>query len=198
MFTGIIEDIGTIKSIDKQLGNVILTIECSFVNELKINQSVAHNGICLSVLKKNDQHYSVCAISETINKTNLKLLKPGASINLERALLPSGRLDGHFVQGHIDCASECTNLLQQNGSWLFTFSCKKEFMNYLSPKGSIAINGVSLTIAEIYDKMNRFNVAIIPYTFNNTNFNKIMPGDFVNLEFDIISKQIVRLAKGYL
>ncbi len=193
MFTGIIEEIGTIKKIKKENRNLIIYVKSSFLEDLKINQSISHNGICLTVTELNADNYGVCVVDETIKKTNIGLLKEGGAINLERCLLIGERLDGHFVQGHIDTTIEGVKITDKNGSWMFKFKYEKNYGNYIISKGSIAINGVSLTIANINDIENCFEVAIIPYTFNNTNFKFIKEGYFLNVEFDILAKQISRL-----
>jgi len=195
MFTGIIEEVGIIKNIMQEKGNLFLTISSTFSNKLKVNQSISHNGICLSVSHFNDSEHTLCAIEETIKKTNLKFLQIGDLINLERCLIVGERLDGHFVQGHIDCTMKCVSIKETNGSWAFKFKCQENNMRYLCPKGSIAINGVSLTVSNINDKENTFEVAIIPYTFNHTNFKNIKIGSSVNIEFDMISKQLLRFNK---
>ncbi|MBJ04469.1 MAG: riboflavin synthase [Flavobacteriales bacterium] len=193
MFTGIIEDVGKVKKIQKDQTNILITINCSFTNELQVNQSIAHNGICLSVKSVKRQTYTVCAIKETINKSNIKDLKINDSINLERCMAIGSRMDGHIVQGHVDCTAVCLDIKNFSGSWLFTFKYPQIYQKYLIEKGSISVNGVSLTIAKIKDKSNTFSVAIIPYTFKNTNFHELEIGSKVNLEFDIVSKQINRL-----
>ncbi len=193
MFTGIIEEIGIIEKIEKDRDNIILYIYCAFLDEIKINQSISHNGICLTVTSLNKNNYTVCLISETIRKTNASSWKIGNRINLERCLKIGDRLDGHFVQGHIDSIIECVNIDDQEGSWVFEFKYPQEYAKYIVPKGSISINGVSLTIAEVNDNKSFFTVAIIPYTFKYTNFKSIKKGDFVNTEFDILTKQIVRI-----
>ena len=193
MFTGIIEDIGIIEKIEKDRDNIILYIYCSFLDEIKINQSISHNGICLTVTSLNKNNYTVCLISETIRKTNASSWKIGNNINLERCLKIGDRLDGHFVQGHIDSIIECVNIDDQEGSWVFEFKYPQEYAKYIVTKGSISINGVSLTIAEVNDNKSFFTVAIIPYTFQHTNFKSIKKGDYVNIEFDILTKQIVRI-----
>tara|TARA_B100001741_G_scaffold265985_1_gene231581 strand:- start:202 stop:789 length:588 start_codon:yes stop_codon:yes gene_type:complete len=194
MFTGIIEDIGQIEKITKEQSNLILTISSKLVSELQINQSIAHNGVCLSVNNTSHSTYTVCVIQETLKATNISNLKKGDFINLERCLLANGRIDGHIVQGHVDCAVKCIDILDTEGSWIFTFECPQEKNKYLIPKGSIAINGVSLTIANINDSNKTFSVAIIPYTFKHTNFKNLKVLDLVNIEFDIIAKQIERLS----
>ena len=196
MFTGIIEEVGTLKEIKKDRKNLILSISVSFLKELKINQSIAHNGVCLTVVDLNSDDYTVCVINETIKKTNIKLFKKGDLINLERCLSFGDRIDGHFVQGHIDCVVKCVNVTDDGGSWMFKFKYLKEYENYLIHKGSITLNGVSLTISNINYSEKNFEIAIIPYTFNHTNFKFLQEGNYVNAEFDIINKQIERLNQG--
>ena len=193
MFTGIIEEIGIVEKIEKDRDNLIFHIHCSFLEEIKINQSIAHNGICLTVTHLNENDYTVCVINETIQQTNVLSFAKGTKINLERCLKIGDRLDGHFVQGHIDTVMECVDIYDNSGSWVFKFKYDTKYARYIAPKGSIAINGVSLTIAEIKDDENCFTVAIIPYTFDETNFKFIKRGDTVNIEFDILTKQLIRL-----
>ena len=193
MFTGIIEELGEVKKIRKEGLNLLITIQSDFANELKINQSIGHDGICLSVLNKNENEYTVCAIKETIEKTNIKSIEVGAFMNLERSLILGDRLDGHIVQGHVDCAVKCIDIIELDGSWKFTFECPQAYKQYLIPKGSIAVNGVSLTIADIDDTKNTFSVAIIPYTFQKTNFKYLKKIKYANVEFDLITKQIARM-----
>ncbi|MBE37590.1 MAG: riboflavin synthase [Flavobacteriales bacterium] len=193
MFTGIIEEIGIIEKIEKDRDNLIFYIHCSFLKEIKINQSIAHNGICLTVTQLNKNDYTVCVVNETIQKTNVLSFAKGTEINLERCLKIGDRLDGHFVQGHIDTVMKCVDIYDNSGSWVFKFKYDAKYARYIAPKGSIAINGVSLTIAEIKDDENYFTVAIIPYTFHETNFKFIKRGDSVNIEFDILTKQLIRL-----
>ena len=193
MFTGIIEEIGIVKKMTKDKTNMIITINSSFTNELKVNQSIAHNGICLSVKSIEKKTYTICAVDETIQKTNIKDLKKNDLINLERCLILGNRMDGHIVQGHVDCIAICQDIKNNNGSWIFTFKYPKNYRKLIVPKGSISVNGVSLTIAKINDKLDTFSIAVIPYTFNNTNFHEIRINSKVNIEFDIVSKQINRL-----
>lgn len=195
MFTGIIEDIGHVENIKQEQSNLIITISSKLASELTINQSIANNGVCLSVTNTSNSTYTVCAVKETLKATNISNLKEGDYVNLERCLLANGRIDGHIVQGHVDCAVKCLNIVDAEGSWVFTFECPQEKNKYLIPNGSISINGVSLTIANINDSKNTFSVAIIPYTFKHTNFKSLKILDLVNIEFDIIAKQIVRLKK---
>lgn len=192
MFTGIIETIGIIKNIQKDFDNLILTIESSITSELKIDQSVAHNGICLTVTKIEGNNYFVTAIKETIDKTTLGNWKINDLINLERAMKLGDRLDGHIVQGHIDQTATCVDIQNKNGSWQFTFSYDFEFnKNITIEKGSITVNGVSLTV--INSEQNNFSVAIIPYTYEHTTFHKIKENSSVNLEFDVIGKYVSKI-----
>ena len=193
MFTGIIEEVGIVKKIKKENKNLILNISVSFLDEIQINQSIAHNGACLTVTELSEESYSVHVVSETIQKTNIASLKQGDAINIERCLSIGSRLDGHFVQGHVDCVAKCLSIIDLNGSWVFQFQYPQEYKNYIVHKGSITINGVSLTISNIDDLNNTFEVNIIPYTFQNTNFRIIKIDDFVNIEFDIFGKYFERL-----
>ena len=191
MFTGIIEAFGNVESIHKDQGNLNITIKSPISSGLKVDQSVSHNGICLTVVDCDNNKHTVTAINETLIKSNLKYIKKNDIINLERAMKLDARLDGHIVQGHIDQTAECTSYKKLNGSWIYNFEYNLINNNITIEKGSITINGVSLTV--INSKKNSFSVAIIPYTFNNTNFHKIKKGSIVNLEFDIIGKYITRL-----
>ena len=191
MFTGIIETLGIIKNIETQQDNMNVTVSSSLTHELKIDQSLAHNGICLTVIDINDKEYTVTAISETIAKTNLSEWRIGDEINLERAMKLGDRLDGHIVQGHVDQKGNCTSFEETNGSWYFTFKYDPSLNNITIEKGSITVNGVSLTV--VNSNENEFSVAIIPYTFEHTNFKNIKVGTIVNLEFDVIGKYITRL-----
>jgi riboflavin synthase len=192
MFTGIIETTGRIKEIMPQGGNLIFTIQSPVSNELKIDESVSHNGVCLTVVKVEEDTHQVIAINETLLKSNLNKLKTGDIINLERAMLLTSRLDGHIVQGHIDTIGVCVSIQQTEGSNLFQFSFQEKFAPFIIEKGSITVDGISLTAFDITN--NTFTVAIIPYTFTNTNIQYKKTGDPVNLEFDIIGKYINRLA----
>lgn len=191
MFTGIIETLGTIQEIRKEKDNLHVTIDSTITPELQIDQSVAHNGICLTVVAINDNTYTVTAIDETIQKTNLENWKIGESINLERAMKLGDRLDGHIVQGHVDQTGTCINTQETNGSWQYTFEYDETLNNITIEKGSITVNGVSLTV--VNSKKNQFSVAIIPYTYQHTNFNTFEIGTKVNLEFDVIGKYVSRL-----
>lgn len=194
MFTGIIETFGQIQIIEKKQGNVNLTIKSNFTNELKIDQSVAHNGICLTVVMIEHDSYVVTAIEETINKTTIGMWKQGEFLNLERGMKLSDRLDGHIVQGHVDGVAECVGIVENKGSWIFTFRYSNDLDYVTIEKGSITINGVSLTV--VNSKVNEFSVAIIPYTFENTCFKYLKINDKVNLEFDVIGKYVTRLFKS--
>lgn len=194
MFTGIIETLGTVKSLEKDHGNLHITIESSISSLLKIDQSVAHNGVCLTVVVLSENTHTVTAIEETLLKTNLGTLKEGDYTNLERCMQLNGRLDGHIVQGHVDQIATCTNLVEHDGSWEYTFEYDASLSNVTVEKGSICVNGISLTV--VNSKHNSFSVAIIPYTFEHTNLKQVKPGDTVNLEFDIIGKYVARLMKG--
>ncbi|MBD3723612.1 MAG: riboflavin synthase [Flavobacteriaceae bacterium] len=191
MFTGIIETLGTIKKIVKDQENLIVTIQSNITNELKIDQSVAHNGICLTVVEIKEDNYSVVAIKETILKTNIGEWQVGDIVNLERAMKLGDRLDGHIVQGHVDQTGKCIAIENSNGSWYFTFEYDENLSNITIEKGSITINGTSLTV--VNSKKNEFSVAIIPYTYENTNFHSFKIGTIINLEFDVVGKYVKRL-----
>ncbi len=191
MFTGIIETLGTIQEIHKEKDNLHVTIDSTITPELQIDQSVAHNGICLTVVAIKDNSYTVTAIKETIQKTNLGNWKTGDLVNLERAMKLGDRLDGHIVQGHVDQTGICIDTKETNGSWQYTFEYDETLNNITIEKGSITVNGVSLTV--VNSKKNQFSVAIIPYTHEHTNFNTFKIGTKVNLEFDVIGKYVSRL-----
>ncbi len=191
MFTGIIETLGKITKIEKEQDNLHITVNSEITSELKIDQSVAHNGICLTVVAIENDSYTVTAINETIKKTNIGSWQTGESINLERAMKLGDRLDGHIVQGHVDQTATCKNIENENGSWIFTFEYDKSLNNITIEKGSITINGTSLTV--VNSKENEFSVAIIPYTFEHTNFKYFKTGTIVNLEFDVIGKYVKRI-----
>ncbi|MDD5149672.1 MAG: riboflavin synthase [Flavobacterium sp.] len=191
MFTGIIETLGSIQEIKKDKDNVHITIASAITNELKIDQSVAHNGICMTVIAIHDNLYTVTAIGETIKKTNISYWQTGDSINLERAMKLGDRLDGHIVQGHVDQIGNCVSAKETNGSWFYTFEYDGTFENITIEKGSITVNGVSLTVVD--SEKNQFSVAIIPYTYEHTNFKSFKIGTKVNLEFDVIGKYVSRL-----
>ncbi|MDP1726743.1 MAG: riboflavin synthase [Bacteroidota bacterium] len=191
MFTGIIEAAGKILSIEKEGSNLNFWIESTLSKELKIDQSVAHNGVCLTVVALGENSHKVTAVQETILKTNLGLLSPGSIINLERCMLANGRFDGHIVQGHVDDTAMCTQIIDQQGSWLFYFKLnQKQQQNLVVSKGSICINGVSLTVIDTTE--DGFYVTIIPYTFEHTQFGSLKTGDSVNIEFDILGKYILK------
>jgi riboflavin synthase len=195
MFSGIVEETAKVVKVEHELDNMHFTLSCSFANELKIDQSVAHNGVCLTVVKLEDNTYTVTAMKETLNRSNLGLLKEGDLVNIERSMIMQGRLDGHIVQGHVDQTAKCTNVQDDNGSWIFTFEYESsqemiERGYFTVDKGSVTVNGVSLTVCN--PTKNTFQVCIIPYTFENTNFKNIKEGTIVNLEFDIIGKYICR------
>ena len=194
MFTGIIETLGTITNIAKEQANIHLTVKSNFTNELKVDQSVAHNGVCLTVVNIDNDEYTVTAIKETLDKTNIGKLKVTDSVNLERGMKLGDRLDGHIVQGHIDQIAICTNIKNEDGSTIFTFNYDYANKNITIEKGSITVNGVSLTV--VNSKQNEFSVAIIPYTTENTTFKYIELGDYVNLEFDVIGKYVSRLTNS--
>jgi riboflavin synthase len=191
MFTGIIEDLGVITHLEKEQDNLHLTLQSRITSELKIDQSVAHNGVCLTVVSLDNDSYTVTAIQETLNKTTLGSLSVGDKINLERAMKLGDRLDGHIVQGHVDQTAVCTEVSSQDGSWLFTFEYDDSKNNMTIEKGSVTVNGVSLTV--VNSKKNSFSVAIIPYTYEHTNFNSFKIGSIVNLEFDVLGKYIQKL-----
>ena len=189
MFTGIIEQLGTVTKIVKDEENIHFTLSTEFVNELKIDQSVAHNGCCLTVVELDSKEYTVTAILETLKKTNLSEWSVGTKVNLERCMIMNGRLDGHIVQGHVDSTAKCIAIDNQNGSWKFTFEYQSSDVTV--EKGSVTINGTSLTVVDSKEK--QFSVHIIPYTFEYTNFHQLEVGQTVNLEFDIIGKYVAKM-----
>jgi len=189
MFTGIIEQLGIVTKIDRELENVHFTISSPFTQELKIDQSVAHNGCCLTVISIKGDEYIVTAIQETLNKTNLNTWKVGTKVNLERCMIMNGRLDGHIVQGHVDTTAKCIGIEDQQGSWKYTF--RYESLDHTVEKGSVTINGTSLTVVD--SKEQEFSVCIIPYTYEFTNFHQLEVGNEVNLEFDIIGKYVAKM-----
>lgn len=198
MFSGIVEEAGKVIAIEKDQENMHFTLTCSFVDELKIDQSLSHNGVCLTVVKIDNEKktYTVTAIKETLLKSNLGLLELGCKVNLERSMIMNGRLDGHIVQGHVDQTAKCLNVEESDGSWYFTFEYEfdkeKAQQGYMTvEKGSVTVNGVSLTV--VNSKLNSFQVAIIPYTYTMTNFHTFKVGTVVNLEFDIIGKYLSKL-----
>ena len=196
MFSGIVEEAATVVALEKDKSNLHITLQCSFTNELKIDQSIAHNGVCLTVVSIDDDKYTVTAIQETLDRSNLGLLKVGSKVNLERSMKMDGRLDGHIVQGHVDQTAICTDVTEAGGSWYYTFQydfdkemAKKGYLTV--DKGSVTVNGVSLTV--VTPTEDTFKVAIIPFTHEMTNFHQIEKGTVVNLEFDIIGKYISRI-----
>ena len=196
MFSGIVEEAATVVALEKDKSNLHITLQCSFTNELKIDQSIAHNGVCLTVVSIDDDKYTVTAIQETLDRSNLGLLKVGSKVNLERSMKMDGRLDGHIVQGHVDQTAICTDVTEAGGSWYYTFRydfdkeiAKKGYLTV--DKGSVTVNGVSLTV--VTPTEDTFKVAIIPFTHEMTNFHQIEKGTVVNLEFDIIGKYISRI-----
>ncbi|MBC5991724.1 riboflavin synthase [Pontibacter cellulosilyticus] len=191
MFTGIIEALGQVTDIREENTNKHFTLSSPFTPELKIDQSLAHNGVCLTVVSINEDKYTVTAIDETLKKTNLNDLKVGDKVNLERCMQANGRFDGHVVQGHVDQTGICESVVDENGSWIFTFRYDPSLGNVTVEKGSICVNGISLTVFN--SKESSFSVAIIPYTYEHTNLHQVKPGDMVNLEFDIIGKYVARL-----
>lgn len=191
MFTGIIEEMGEVTGLTRRGDNLNIRIRAKMTPELKIDQSVAHNGVCLTVVEISDTEYTVTAIQETLQKTNLGELQNGDIVNLERGMKLGDRLDGHIVQGHVDQTAVCQNVSETNGSWIFTFQYDNSPQNITIEKGSITINGVSLTV--VNSKTNEFSVAIIPYTFDHTTFQYLEKGSTVNLEFDVIGKYVKRL-----
>ena len=195
MFTGIIEALGKVEKIETEGTNVHFTVSSPITSEFKIDQSVSHNGVCLTVVAINDDQYTVTAIEETLIRSNIGKLEIGAEVNLERAMLQKGRLDGHVVQGHVDDTATCLEVKEVDGSWIFTFQFDKKNAHLIVDKGSVCVNGVSLTVVD--PKLETFSVAIIPYTFEHTNFKNIKAGSTVNLEFDILGKYMARYAEVY-
>lgn len=196
MFSGIVETAAEVVALRKEGTNLHITMRCPFTNELKIDQSVAHNGVCLTVVDIKDDTYTVTAIKETLEKSNLGKLKIGSKVNLERSMLMNGRLDGHIVQGHVDQTATCVSVREEAGSWFFTFeyevSPEMRKKGYVTvEKGSVTVNGVSLTV--VNSEENQFSVAIIPYTYENTNFHQIEPESVINIEFDIIGKYVSKM-----
>jgi riboflavin synthase len=196
MFSGIVEEAAKVVSLVKEKENLHITLTCSFIKDLKIDQSVSHNGVCLTVVKKDGDTYTVTAIKETLEKTNLGYLKVGDKVNLERSMKLEALLDGHLVQGHVDQTAKCTKIEEAEGSWYYTFEYDPSKGNITVEKGSISVNGVSLTVVNSKDKS--FQVAIIPYTYEVTNFHEFRVGTVVNLEFDVVGKYISKLLKQYI
>lgn len=198
MFTGIIEEVARVAKLERRGGNLEIYMESDLAKELKVDQSVAHNGVCLTVVEVyGDRTYKVVAIEETLNKTNLSTWKVGSPVNVERCMAMGARLDGHIVQGHVDQTALCTAAEERDGSWHFTFAYEPSEQGHITvEKGSITVNGTSLTV--VNSKENEFSVAIIPYTYEHTVFGSLQVGDLVNLEFDVIGKYVARMMKGYL
>ena len=195
VFSGIVEALGVVRDVREDGGNKHFVVACPFVGDLKIDQSVSHNGVCLTVVELTDETYTVTAIAETLSKSNLGLLKRGDEVNLERSMRPDALLDGHIVQGHVDQTARCTSVEEMDGSWYFGFEYEQTGDNVTVEKGSVAVNGVSLTVVD--SRNGAFRVAIIPYTYEHTNFHAFEVGSVVNLEFDIIGKYIAKLMKSY-
>lgn len=191
MFTGIIEEVAQVQSLQKEGGNLHLELSCSFARLLQIDQSVAHNGACLTVVQGGKNSFWVTAIEETLQRTNLGQLAEGDGVNLERCMPANGRFDGHIVQGHVDTTAHVTSVYEKYGSWEYWFAYRPDPAHVTVPKGSITINGVSLTV--VASGQNEFSVAIIPYTYEHTNFHQLKPGDLVNLEFDVVGKYVAKL-----
>ena len=197
MFSGIIEEAAPVVRLVKEKENLHITMKCSFTDELKIDQSISHNGVCLTVVEKEGDNYTVTAIKETLDKSNLGLLKLGDKVNLERSVRLDDRLDGHMVQGHVDQTAVCTEVMEAEGSWYYTFEYEPAQDDYITvEKGSVSVNGVSLTV--VNSKPKSFQVAIIPFTYEVTNFHQIKEGTVVNIEFDILGKYIARILKQQL
>ena len=196
MFSGIVEEIAVVKALRKEQENLHITMTCSFVDALSIDQSISHNGVCLTVVDITDNTYTVTAIQETLDKSNLGLLEIGTKVNVERSMKPDAFLDGHIVQGHVDQTAVCTKVEEADGSWYYTFEYDASIGNITVEKGSISVNGVSLTV--VNSKDNSFQVAIIPFTQEITNFHTFEVGTVVNLEFDILGKYIQKIMEGYL
>lgn len=191
MFTGIIETLGNVTNVRQEAGNLHITVASTLSDELKIDQSISHNGVCLTVVALSPGEHTVTAIAETLNKSNLGTLQVGSTVNLERCTKAGDRLDGHIVQGHVDQTAQCVSITDQQGSWLYTFQYDRRQGNITVEKGSITVNGISLTVVD--SQADRFSVAIIPYTLEHTNLNQVKVGDTVNLEFDIIGKYVARI-----
>ena len=197
MFSGIVEETAIITKLEKEQENLHITLTCSFINELTIDQSISHDGVCLTLVRKTEKDYTVTAILETLQKTNLRYWKVGTKVNLERSVKADGRLDGHMVQGHVDLTATCTDIREAEGSWYYTFVYEPRSEEHMTvEKGSVSVNGVSLTVVNSLEKS--FQVAIIPYTYQVTNFHDIKKGSVVNIEFDIIGKYIARILKKQL
>ncbi|MFO7790420.1 MAG: riboflavin synthase [Bacteroidota bacterium] len=198
MFSGIVEETSKVVKLEKDKGNLHITMTCSFADELKVDQSVSHNGVCLTVVDVNKpkKEYTITAVDETLQKSNLGLLEVGSEVNLERSMTMDKLLDGHLVQGHVDQTAECVEVKEADGSWFFTFKYDRSKGNITVEKGSVSVNGVSLTVVNSQD--DQFQVAIIPFTYEVTNFHTFKPGTIVNLEFDVIGKYIQKIVNQYL
>jgi len=199
MFSGIVEVAAEVVKLEKDKSNLHITMRCSFADELQIDQSIAHNGVCLTVVKidKENKTFTVTAIQETLDKSNLGLLEVGSKVNLERSMKIDSLLDGHMVQGHVDQTATCTNVREADGSWYYTFEYDPSLEDYITvEKGSVSVNGVSLTVVNSKDRS--FEVAIIPFTYDLTNFHTFKPGTVVNIEFDIIGKYVARIVRQQL
>jgi len=197
MFSGIVEEAATVVHLEREQENLHITMQCSFTDELKIDQSISHNGVCLTVVRIEEDHYTVTAILETLQKTNLGLLQVGDKVNLERSTRLDSRLDGHMVQGHVDLTATCVEVKEADGSWYYTFSYEPKGEEHITvEKGSVSVNGVSLTV--VNSKDTSFQVAIIPFTYEVTNFHNFKAGTMVNIEFDIIGKYITKILKAQL
>jgi len=197
MFSGIVEEAASVVGLEKEQENLHITMQCSFTNELKIDQSISHNGVCLTVVDLKEDTYTVTAIKETLIKSNLGVLKIGDKVNLERSTRLDARLDGHMVQGHVDLTAACSEVEEAEGSWYFTFEYEPQGDEHITvEKGSVSVNGVSLTVVNSQERS--FQVAIIPFTYEVTNFHQIKKGTLVNIEFDIIGKYIARILKNQL
>lgn len=194
MFTGIVEELGEVLDMRQDGSNIHFAIATSFTHELQVDQSIAHDGVCLTVTELHQNSFTVCAVQETLDRTALTTWKPGRKVNLERAMKMDARLDGHIVQGHVDSVGKCTSIEEKDGSWIFTFSHEATPNNLTVEKGSICINGVSLTV--VVSGSAHFSVAIIPYTFEHTTFKQLQVGDPVNLEFDVIGKYVAKMMAG--
>ncbi|QEH43417.1 riboflavin synthase [Chitinophaga sp. XS-30] len=190
MFTGIIETMGTVTAAERTGGNLEITIRAVIAPELKVDQSVSHNGVCLTVTRVDGQQYTTVAVAETLQKSNIGLVRQGYSVNLERAMVLNSRVDGHLVQGHVDGTGTCESVTEQDGSWLYRIRFQSQFAGLIVEKGSICLNGISLTVFDITE--DAFSVAVIPYTYQHTNIQYLKPGDTVNLEFDILGKYVAR------
>lgn len=190
MFTGIIETMGTVTAAERTGGNLEITIRAAIAPELKVDQSVSHNGVCLTVTRVDGQQYTTVAVAETLQKSNIGLIRQGYSVNLERAMVLNSRVDGHLVQGHVDGTGTCESVTEQDGSWLYRIRFQPQFAGLIVEKGSICLNGISLTVFDITE--DAFSVAVIPYTYQHTNIQYLKPGDTVNLEFDILGKYVAR------